>query len=113
MSGVSERVEAGYYVIGNIGGAAPYVCGRDGEILGKSSVSVYSDSYCIGAVVSASGQTVAADSAYDMPFARYSFSYLPSLYLTAEFNDFADIFVSYRHRCLNRFLRPLVPVVYV
>src|SRR5687767_10539579 len=63
--------------------------------------------------MAATGQTVAATSANDMPFRADDVTQMEIIHVRADLHDFADKFVTDHHRHWDRLLRPRVPFVNV
>ena len=58
-------------------------------------------------------EAVAATAAHNVALARDNIAHLKTRDVGAQLDDLAGVLVARRHRGLNRFLRPIVPVVNV
>ena len=61
--------------------------------------------------MTATSQTVATFTAYDMTFAIDQITFLVALHIRADFLDRANEFMADHHRRFDRFLRPVVPII--
>ena len=87
----------------------PHVRLGDAEILGEGAVAVHADALRLAAEVALARAAVVP--AHDVAFATHALADLDALYVRADFDDFADVFVADGERRLDLLLRPGVPLV--
>ena len=111
VNGVAVGVKDAQQISGQID-AGPENVGRgDYNILGKRAVTINAHPLGVGAQMETPSEAVTAAAAHNVALARDNIAHLQTRDVGAELNDFAGVLVTRGHRGLDRFLRPVVPVV--
>src|SRR5215471_8954142 len=89
----------------------PAVLLRNRYELSPCTGTIHADALCIRAKMTPSGQTIAAMSAGDVPFAHDEIAAGKALHVITDRINHTSELMTDRHRYWNGFLRPLIPVV--
>lgn len=111
VGGVAEGVHDGGDVFGNFGGEFPDVGVGENKVFGEGTGGVDADAFGVSAVVSATGEAVAATTAGEVSFPGDEVAYFEVGDIFPDFDDASDEFVSDDHGDWDRFLSPGVPEV--
>ena len=110
MHCIAERVKDSGNFISDVVRYWHNVVLRQTQVLCKGAGSIYSDTQCVSAQVSAACAAVAACAANDMAFTGHPLATVEFFYCSAGLNDIATEFMTDNHRRRDSPGGPLIPV---
>ncbi len=108
---IAVGVEKGHNILVDAVRNDDNIGSRYAEVLGKRTVTINADTFCVFAPLPVAGAAVAAAAAHDMPLSRYNLPHMIPFHPGAERSDLPHVLMADRHRRANMRFGPGVPII--